>query len=105
MIYYICKGVLTMKPSNRKLKKYRKRKPMVHRSFAEKRGRKDKDLREAKLLTKRQFYGIIYMYEGGEYMKKIMRWLLTDINGNKPNIFYNILGIIFILVLLGFILW
>jgi hypothetical protein len=41
-----------MKPSNRKLKKYRKHKPMVHRSFAEKRGRKDKELRQAKEMTK-----------------------------------------------------
>ena len=38
-------------------------------------------------------------------MKKIMRWLLTDINGNKPNLFHNIMGIILILVLLGLILW
>ena len=42
-----------MKPSNRKLKKHRKRKPMVHRSFAEKRGRLNKEVRQAKELTKR----------------------------------------------------
>jgi len=38
-------------------------------------------------------------------MKKIIHWLLTDASGNKPNLFYNIMGIILILVLLGFILW
>lgn len=42
-----------MKPSNRKLRKHRKLKPMVHRSFAEKRGRKDRELREVKELTKK----------------------------------------------------
>jgi hypothetical protein len=33
-----------MKPSKRKLKKWRKDKPMVSRSYAEKRGRKDKHI-------------------------------------------------------------
>ena len=42
-----------MKPSVRKLKKHRKHKPMVHRSFAEKRGRLNKEVRQAKELTKR----------------------------------------------------
>jgi hypothetical protein len=42
-----------MKQSTRKLRKHRKQKPMVHRSFAEKRGRLNKEVVEAKELTKR----------------------------------------------------
>ena len=42
-----------MKQATRKLRKHRKRKPMVHRSFAEKRNRLNKEVREAKNLTKR----------------------------------------------------
>lgn len=42
-----------MKPALRKLRKHRKRKPMVHRSFAEKRGRQNREIKEAKELTKR----------------------------------------------------
>lgn len=42
-----------MRQSSRKLKKHRKKSPMVHRSFAEKRGRLNKEVREAKDFTKR----------------------------------------------------
>lgn len=42
-----------MKQSNRKLKKHRKASPMKHRSYAEKRDRLGKEVREAKEFTKR----------------------------------------------------
>lgn len=35
-----------MRPSNRKVNKWRKNKPMVHRSYAEKRNRLDKQVKE-----------------------------------------------------------
>lgn len=35
-----------MKPSVRKIKKWRKSSPMAHRSFAEKRGRQEKHLKD-----------------------------------------------------------
>ena len=38
-------------------------------------------------------------------MKKIIRWLLTDFNGNKPNLWYNILGLLLIFVLIGLLIW
>lgn len=42
-----------MRQSSRKLKKHRRKSPMKHRSFAEKRDRLSKEVREAKEFTKR----------------------------------------------------
>ena len=42
-----------MRQSNRKLRKHRRKSPMKHRSYAEKRGRLDKEVRQAKEFTKR----------------------------------------------------
>lgn len=38
-------------------------------------------------------------------MKKIIRWLLTDFNGNKPSLLANILGLLLIFVLIGLLIW
>ena len=38
------KGEYIMKPSSRKNKKHRKKSPMIHRSFATKRGRDSKEV-------------------------------------------------------------
>jgi uncharacterized coiled-coil DUF342 family protein len=48
-----------MKQSTRKLKKHRKSSPMKHRSYAEKRDRLNREVREAKDFTKNKSHGII----------------------------------------------
>lgn len=37
-------------------------------------------------------------------MKKFINWLLTDMQGNKPSIFANIIGLLLIGLLIGLLL-
>ena len=37
-------------------------------------------------------------------MKKVVKWLLTDMEGNKPSVFANIIGLLLIGLLIGLLI-
>jgi hypothetical protein len=37
--------------------------------------------------------------------KELIDWLLTDYKGDKPHPFWNVVSVLFILTLVGFLLW
>lgn len=37
-------------------------------------------------------------------MKKVLKWLLTDIQGNKPSVWANIIGLLLIGLLIGLLI-